>query len=58
MKDEIDKEVPIYLVQTWIGLIRNSEIDEVVKKRALFMLSEKIGTPEQVLMFMNKNNII
>lgn len=52
-----DKEPPKILVETWISLARNSEQDKEITARALKMLREKIGTPEDILRYMKKHNI-
>lgn len=57
MEEVIYKEVPVLLVKTWIGLIKSKEVDLKVKERALSMLHEKIGTPEQVVLYMKKHKI-
>ncbi len=50
-------EVPVQLVKTWIILARQNDVDKVVKYRALSMLRDKIGTPEQISAYMKKHNI-
>lgn len=50
-------EVPVQLVKTWITLARQNEADEVVRHRALLMLRDKIGTPEQISAYMKKHKI-
>ncbi|MGK2231306.1 MAG: hypothetical protein ACI92O_000464 [Colwellia sp.] len=51
------KELPIALVNTWIELARNKSSDLTVKNRALYMLREAIGRPEDIKNFMLKHGI-
>lgn len=53
----IYKEVPLALVKTWIGLVTSKETDQEVKTRALSMLREKVGSPNEIAMYMKKHNI-
>jgi len=57
MEEVIDKEVPLALVKTWVTLARNKDADQDVVIRALSMLREKIGTPDQISAYMKKHNI-
>jgi len=53
----IDKQVPLALVKTWIGLVTSKEAEQAVKDRALLMLRDKIGTIEEIAAFAKKHNI-
>ena len=51
----MNKKVPVVLVKTWINLARGNDTE--AKLRALSMLREKVGTPEQISAFMKYHNI-
>lgn len=57
MEKKINKSVPLSLVKTWITLARSDETDQIVKSRALSMLTEKIGSPQEVAAYMSKHGI-
>ncbi|WP_421133219.1 hypothetical protein [Alteromonas sp. A079] len=48
---------PITLVKTWYHLLSSSE-DNAVKARAQQMLLNAFGTPEAILIYLKKNNIL
>jgi len=57
MEDLKDVTVPKLLIETWISLVRNNETSQEVRTRALTMLREKVGTPDQISDYMKKHDI-
>jgi hypothetical protein len=51
------KEVPVMLIQTWIYMARNEFANPKVKKRALFMLIETLGSNENIALYMRANGL-
>jgi hypothetical protein len=50
-------EVPVMLIQTWIYMARNESANPKVKKRALFMLIETLGSNENIALYMRANGL-
>jgi len=57
MEQLLNKEIPKVLVQTWVSLARSSEASDEVKIRALSMLKQALGSPENIASYMKKHNI-
>ena len=53
----LEKEVPKVLVQTWISLARNADCSNEVRNRALSMLKDALGSPENIAAYMKKHSI-
>lgn len=53
----MNKDVPVVLGKVWIGLARNSEADQEVRKRALQNLIKSLGSVEAIPAYMKRHNI-
>ncbi len=57
MEEVLNREVPTVLVETWISLARNEETTDEVRTKALSMLTNSLGSVEDIAAYMKRHNI-
>ena len=57
MEAVLNREVPKVLVETWISLARNKESTDEVRTKVLSMLTNSLGSVEEIAIYMKRHNI-
>jgi len=57
MEEVLNREVPKVLVETWISLARNKESTDEVRTKVLSMLTNSLGSVEEIAIYMKQHNI-
>lgn len=53
----MNKELPVVLVKTWMDLVRSKEASEEVRQRALSMLNRAFNSNEDIAIYMKKHGL-